>query len=176
MHGVQIWLALPTDREEDAPSFQHHPEATLPAIAPAPGVTGRLLLGERFGARSPVSHPSEPVLVDLELEAGSTVDVPAGGERGVFVIDGELQIDQVGLQMNRLAVLHDACSVRVTALARTRALVLGGPTLGQRFIEWNFVSSAKDRIARASAAWRAQTFPRIPGDDQEFIPLPEPKR
>ena len=116
------------------------------------------------------------MLFDLELEAGSSLDIPTGGERGVFVLDGELQIDQIRLPMNRLALLHETSAVPITALAKTRALVLGGPPLGQRFIEWNFVSSAKDRIARASAAWRAQTFPKIPGDDQEFIPLPELRR
>ncbi|HEX8115321.1 MAG TPA: pirin family protein, partial [Kofleriaceae bacterium] len=76
MHGVQIWLALPDAHEDDEPSFEHHPAATLPAIAPADGVRGRVLLGAAFDARSPVHHPSDPLLVDLELAAGAALDVP----------------------------------------------------------------------------------------------------
>src|SRR5262245_38141231 len=89
MHGVQIWLALTDEHEDDPPSFEHHPEATLPAIAPAPGARGRVLLGEAFGARSPIRHASEPVLVDLHLDAGASITWPAdAAERGVFVIEG----------------------------------------------------------------------------------------
>ena len=68
MHGVQIWLALPDAHEDDAPSFEHHPAATLPAIAPAGGdehggARGRVLIGSAFGATSPIKHPSQPLLV-----------------------------------------------------------------------------------------------------------------
>lgn len=171
MHGIQIWLALPLDHEEDEPSFAHHPKATLPEIAPVPGARGHVLLGAAFGARSPVVHPSEPLLVDLELAQGVQLDVPEALERGVLVIEGEVEIEDVTLPADRLAVLAPG-PVCVRARSRARLLVLGGAPLGPRFIEWNFVSSSQDRIARASAAWKAQTFPKIPGDDQEFIPLP----
>lgn len=172
MHGVQIWLALPDAHEDDPPSFEHHPEATLPAIAPAPGVRGRLLIGAAFGARSPIRHPSEPLLVDLQLDAGAALDVPAGvPECAIFVIAGELCVGQDTLSADHLAVLGGA-PARATASAATRALVLGGAPLGTRLIEWNFVASSRDRIDRARDAWRARQFPVIPTDDQEFIPWP----
>ena len=177
MHGIQIWLALPSENEDDAPSFEHHPKATLPEIAPAAGVRGRVLLGAAFGATSPVLHPGQPLLIDIELEAGATMDVPADApERGVFVIEGEVQIGGERLVTDRLAVLGGGRRVCISAAARTRLLVIGGPPLGPRFIEWNFVASSRDRIERASAAWRAQAFPKIPTDDREFIPLPEVHR
>jgi redox-sensitive bicupin YhaK (pirin superfamily) len=211
MHGVQIWLALPDAHEDDEPSFAHHPRATLPVIAPAPGVSGRVLFGAAFGARSPIHHPSEPVLVDLELEAGATVELPADvTERAVFVISGELAItssqavrttaggarnaderyaddrhaddrhadDRYAERLNRdeLAVLRAGRPAVLVARDATRALVLGGAPLGPRLIEWNFVASSRERLDRARDAWKAQRFPKIPGDDKEFIPWPEDHR
>jgi redox-sensitive bicupin YhaK (pirin superfamily) len=171
MHGVQIWLALPDAHEDDAPSFEHHPEATLPEVAPSPGVRGRVLLGAAFGARSPVRHPSDPQLVDLQLDAGASLDIPAGvAERALFVIAGELRVDQETLAADRLAVL--GAPVRISASSATRCLLLGGPPVGDRLIEWNFVASSRDRIERARVAWQERRFPAIPTDDQEFIPWP----
>lgn len=177
MHGVQLWLALPDANEDDPPSFEHHPEATLPAIAPAPGATGRVLLGAAFGARSPIRHPSDPLLVDLRLDAGRPIalsiepgaDVP---ERALFVIDGALELGGETLVTNQLGVLCSR-SVQVTATAPTRALLLGGPAMPPRFMEWNFVASSRERIERASDRWKARQFPAIPTDDQEFIPWPD---
>jgi len=184
MHGVQIWLALPDAHEDDEPSFEHHPKTTLPAIAPTPGVTGRVLFGAAFGARSPIRHSSEPVLVDLELEAGATVEVPAGiAERAVFVISGELAIKssderhaEERMTGDQLAVLRSGRPAVLVARTATRALLLGGAPLGPRLIEWNFVASSRERLDRARDAWKAQRFPRIPGDDQEFIPWPDDHR
>ena len=175
MHGVQIWLALPDANEDDAPSFEHHPAATLPAITPAPGARGHVLLGGLYGAASPVRHPSRPVLVDLQLDPGASVDVPgdAADERGVLVIEGEAELGGEALGTDHLAVLAAGAPARVTARQPTRLLVLGGPPVGPRLIEWNFVASTRERIDAASAAWRAQTFPKIPTDHDEYIPLPE---
>jgi len=176
MHGAQIWVALPEANEDDAPSFAHHPEATLPAIAPADGVRGRVLIGAAFGARSPVVHPSAPVLVDLELVAGARVAIAAdvAHERGVFVLAGELAIAGEVVAVDRAAVLAPDAEVTIVAATASRIIVLGGAAFPPRFIEWNFVGSSRERIDRAKAAWRAQTMPKIPGDDQEFTPLPEP--
>ncbi len=172
MHGLQIWLGLPLDHEGDAPSFEHHPKATLPEIAPAAGVRGRVLLGEAFGARSPIVHPSAPLLVDLELAAGASLDVDlAVPERGVFAVAGEVQINGTVLARDQLGVI--AGRARVVAQAASRVALLGGPSLGPRFIEWNFVASSRDKIEAAKAAWKAQTFPKIPSDADEYVPLPE---
>lgn len=177
MHGVQIWLALPDAHEDDAPSFEHHPQATLPAIAPAPGVRGRVLMGAALGARSPIRHPSAPLLVDLSLDAGATVELPAeAAERAVFVIEGELRIGEASLAADRLAVLAGGARVTATATATTRALLLGGEPIGPRFIQWNFVASSRDKIERARDAWKAQRFPTIPSDAVEYVPWPEEQR
>ena len=173
MHGVQIWLALPDAHEDDAPSFEHHPQATLPAIAPGPGARGRVLIGAAFGARSPIRHPSDPLLVDLELDDGAALDLPAAAaERAVFVISGELCIGPDTLEADRLAVLGGSAPVHATARAGTRCLLIGGPPVGPRLIEWNFVASSRERLDRARVAWQERRFPVIPTDDQEFIPWP----
>jgi redox-sensitive bicupin YhaK (pirin superfamily) len=174
MHGVQIWLALPDAHEDDAPSFEHHPQATLPAIAPSPGVRGRVLFGEAYGARSPIRHPSAPLLVDLELAAGATVELPDNAaERAVFVIDGELGLAAERLEANQLAVLCAGRPATLSATTVARVLLLGGAPLGPRLIEWNFVASSRERLDRARDAWKARQFPAIPGDDREFIPWPD---
>lgn len=176
MHGIQIWLALPDAHEDDAPSFEHHPARTLPEIAPAAGVRGRVLLGAAFGATSPVRHPSAPLLVDLELDEGADLELPAGAageERGLFVISGELEVCGEPLATDRLAVLAPAARVRISATRVARAMLIGGPPVGERHIEWNFVASSRARLDAARDAWKAQQFPKIPGDDQEFIPFPD---
>lgn len=173
MHGVQMWLALPEANEDDAPSFEHHPEATLPAIFPGAGARGRVLAGAAFGASSPIRHPSEPLLVDLELDAGATIELPDARERGVFVIEGEIAIDGQAIGANRLVVLTSGARVAVAATSRSRILILGGPQVGRRFIDWNFVASSKDRLDRARAAWKAGTFPAILTDDDEPVRYPD---
>lgn len=176
LHGVQIWLALPKEREDDAPTFEHHASAVLPNRTLARGVEARVVLGSAFGARSPVVHASRPMCVALELEAGVGLDVPdAAPERALFVVDGAVTCDGRTLAPNSMAVLAPASSPRLVATERSRVLVFGGPPLdGPRFMDWNFVSSSKERIERAKADWRARRFPLVPGDEHEFIPLPEP--
>jgi len=121
MHGVQIWLALPDAHEDDDPSFEHHPETALPAIAPAPGARGRVLIGSAFGARSPILHPSDPLLVDLALAPGTSIEIAADvTERALFVVDGELEIGNERLGTNQLAVLCADRPVRTLATAASR--------------------------------------------------------
>jgi redox-sensitive bicupin YhaK (pirin superfamily) len=103
---------------------------------------GRVLLGTAFRAASPIRHPSRPFLAEVALHTG--VSFEAGGG----------------------AIEHRAVYVVEGAVQA------GGRAYGARFIDWNFVSSSRARIDDAKAAWRAQTFPRIPGDDQEHAPLP----
>jgi redox-sensitive bicupin YhaK (pirin superfamily) len=174
MHGLQLWLGLPTANEEDAPSFEHLGHAALPEVTAA-GVRARVLLGEALGARSPAAHPSRPLLLDVALDAGASFEVDGtGDERAVYVVEGEVAVGRRSFGSLRLLVVAPGTALLVLARSASRVVVLGGPPLdGKRFIEWNFVSSSRERIERAKAAWQAQTFPRIPGDDQELVPLPE---
>lgn len=167
MHGMQLWLALPEENEDDEPSFEHHPEVTLPPVG-GEGWTGRVLLGEAFGARSPVTHPARPLLVDLVLSAGARVELPDVAERGVVVIEGTVD----GHGSDTLSVLA-AGPHTLVAETDARVMLVGGGEMTPRFIDWNFVASSKERIDRARDAWKAQTFPQIPDDHDEHIPYPE---
>ncbi|MGE0549928.1 MAG: pirin family protein [Kofleriaceae bacterium] len=179
MHGIQMWLALPAPNEDDAPSFEHHPAASLPAFTLSAGARGRVLIGSGYGVSSPIRHPSQPLLIDLELDTGASIELPHSGdpsaafERGVFVVSGELTGGGQPLTSDRLAVVVPGLRVSLIARTPSRVLVVGGPAMGPRFIDWNFVASSKERIDRARDAWKAQTFPKIPGDDREFVPYPE---
>lgn len=166
-HGIQIWLALPEVNEDDAPSFAHYAESALPLLD-EPGIRGRVLAGTAYGVTSPVEHPSKPVLVDLVMEAGGCIDVPGVDERGIYVVSGHVRVDDDELHANQLALGHG----RIEALVSSRVIVIGGPAMTKRLIDWNFVASTQDRIDRAREAWIAQTFPKIPDDDREFVPLP----
>ena len=172
MHGVQIWLALPEVNEDDAPSFDHVPRERLPAIAPSTGVRGHVLAGTAYGASSPLRHPSSPMLVDVELDAGARIELPAADELGVFVISGAVRIGDAPVAANQLGVLA-AVRPAVTAAVPSRIFVLGGPPIGTRFIDWNFVASSKARIDQARDDWKARRFPDIPTDHDEFVPYPD---
>jgi redox-sensitive bicupin YhaK (pirin superfamily) len=174
LHGVQIWLGLPENQEDGEPTFSHHPQSSLPVVAPSAGALGRVLLGAAFGARSPVVHPSQPLLLDLQLETAACLELPNDGlDRGVLVIEGSIRIGDRELERDHLAVLRRGLPARALAREPTRFLLFGGTPLGHRFLDWNFVSSSQAKIDRARQAWKDQTFPKIPGDDQEFVPLPE---
>lgn len=183
MHGLQMWLALPEAHEQDAPSFEHHPRATLPEIEPAAGVRGRVMIGAAFGATSPIRHPAQPLLVELKLDAGASVELAVAAddptERGLYVIDGEVFAGGEALATGRLAILRSGACAQIKAVQATRLLLLGGAPMAPRFMDWNFVSSKQEAIDAARAAWKAQSveaFPKIPGDDQEFVPYPDLQR
>jgi redox-sensitive bicupin YhaK (pirin superfamily) len=173
LHGLQLWLGVPVANEDDDPLFSHHDHDAFPPVMSG-GARARVLLGEALGAASRVAHPSRPVLIDVQLDGGAAFAVPARIEAcAVYVMDGEVAVGALTFGRHRLLVRAPAAELEIVARRASRVVVLGVPPLdGERFMEWNFVSSSRDRIARAREAWRAQAFPRIPGDDRERIPFP----
>ncbi|MFT3770280.1 MAG: pirin family protein [Minicystis sp.] len=172
-HGLQLWLGLPTANEEDEPSFEHAGGADLPRVT-SPGVEARVLLGSALGETSPVAHPARPVMIDVRLDTKAVFEIPSTDEeRAIYVVDGEVSAGSRSFTRHRLLVSAPGAAVRVVAERPSRVVVIGGAPLdGKRFMDWNFVSSSRARLDAARAAWRAQTFPRIPGDDREHIPYP----
>lgn len=173
-HGIQLWLALPTAHEETEPSFHHHPSATLPTLG-RPGVALRLMAGTAFGATSPVATFSPLFYVDARLQAGSTLELPDDHEqRAAYVVEGAVTCGDARFEVGRMVVFVPGAMPVLRADAPARVLLLGGAPLdGDRHVYWNFVSSRKERIEQAKADWKAGRFPKIPGDSDEFIPLPE---
>jgi hypothetical protein len=173
LHGIQVWVALPCDAEEVAPSFYHHASATLPRIERG-GVTMRLVVGTAFGERSPVLTFSEMFYLGAEFAPGSVLRLPPEhAERAVYVADAALTIDGAEVAAGRLAVLARGVEVEIRASESARVILFGGAPLdGERHLWWNFVSSSRERIEQAKADWVAARFGQIPGET-EFIPLPE---
>jgi redox-sensitive bicupin YhaK (pirin superfamily) len=173
LHGIQTWVALPRENEEDAPAFAHHPAATLPVIQ-RPGATLRVIAGSAYGTRSPVVVCSETLYVDAQLERGGEVTLPDDvAERAVYVADGEISVAGERHAVGELVEFASSARAEFEAVSPSRVMMLGGaPTDGPRHIWWNFVSSSLDRIERAKADWRNGRFADVPGDT-ERIPLPD---
>lgn len=172
LNGLQLWLALPEADEETAPAFHHYPDTTIPRVE-VDGVPVRVMMGHAFGVSSPVRTYAQTLYVEARLRAGQRLAVPEAHERAVYVVEGGLTARGTTIPEHTMAVFTDAPGIFLEATRDARIAIVGGEPLGQRHIEWNFVSSRKARIEQAKAEWRAQTFPKVVGDEYDYIPLPE---
>ena len=172
-HGLQLWAALPQAFEETDPAFVHTPAAALPEVLVGDARV-RVLIGEAFGARSPVVTFCPTVYLDIQLKPGSSIDLPPlAQELGVYAIDNGFTLDGAAIAAQVLAVLKPGEACHIASAGGCRLMVLGGEPLdAPRFMWWNFVSSRKERIAQAAQDWSAHAFGYVVGDD-EIIPLPE---
>ena len=175
MHGIQTWVALPLADEETEPSFSHHAAATLPVVE-RNGVSLRVIAGTAFGVESPVTTFSGTLYVAAEFAPGGAFALePEHEERGVYLVDGDLEIDGAPLEVGQMAVLALDETVTLASTHGARVMLLGGEKLdGERFIEWNFVASSREKIEAAKLAWTNQEMGKVPGET-EWIPLPERK-
>jgi redox-sensitive bicupin YhaK (pirin superfamily) len=172
MHGVQAWVALPERDEETEPAFFHHGADDLPILEEG-GVWGRLIAGEAFGARAKVKTHSPMFYVHWELGEGARVELPGDhAERAAYVAAGSVEVDGQTLDAGHMAVFTPREPAIMRGVRTAIVMALGGEPLGQRFIEWNFVSSSKERIEQAKADWRAGRMKLPDFDREEFIPLP----
>ncbi|RUT84646.1 MULTISPECIES: pirin family protein [unclassified Mesorhizobium] len=172
--GLQTWLALPDDKEEVAPVFENTGALRLPEID-AEGVNGRLIIGDFQGLRSPVRADSETLYADLRLAPGASVKIPAHAEeRAIYTLEGEVSISGDVFPAERLLVFRPGDEIVVSSQTGAHFMLFGGASLGsKRYIWWNFVSSSKERIEQAKEEWKTGRFDIVPGDEEEFIPLPE---
>ncbi len=173
LHGLQCWVALPSDKEEIEPAFFHRDAVDLP-LATDNGFTARIVAGAAFGKRSPVVTASETVFVDVLMEAGTAIPLDADyEERAIYIVDGEIEIAGDRFQAPKLLVFRPGDRITVRSTTKAHIAILGGAALdGPRHIWWNFVSSRKDRIEQAKDDWKSARFDIVPGDEIEFIPLP----
>ena len=173
MHGLQAWVALPVENEDDPPAFAHHGEEDLPSYSHG-GISARLIAGNAFGVSAKVKTHSPLFYVHWELDAGAVGGVPADHpERAAYVARGSVEIDGVTIRQGQMAVLKEGGTVPVKALEPSTVMLLGGESVGPRILWWNFVASSQDRIEAAKADWKAGRMALPPDDDKEFIPLPE---
>jgi len=172
MNGIQAWVALPEPDEETAPGFSHHGPRDLPVFDDG-GVWGRLVAGEAFGAKARVTTHSPLFYIHWELAAGARTELPPHHrERAAYVVAGSVEVDGHTFGEGRMIVFAPAQPAVVTAVTRSIVMAIGGEPLGPRFIDWNFVSSSKERIEQAKADWRAGRMKLPDLDSGEFIALP----
>jgi redox-sensitive bicupin YhaK (pirin superfamily) len=173
VHGIQSWVALPTELEETEPSFRHVEGKSLPEVGRT-GARLRILAGTAFGATSPAPVMSPTFYVEARLDAGAELALPdEHAERAAYVVEGAIECDGRTVDAATMAVAEGGVRATIRALRPSRVMLLGGAPMGERHIWWNFVSSSEERILRAKREWKEGAFPKVPGDDAEYIPLPE---
>ena len=172
LHGIQAWVALPVELEETEPRFEHYPAEDVPEVN-LDGVKLRVIVGQAYGAVSPVRASSETLYVEANLDAGADLLLPAGiDELAVYVVNGDIDIGDCPVTAGRMAVIEAGSDAVARARTTTKLMLLGGASLpGQRYLWWNFVSSSKERMEQAKKDWREQRFGEIPGET-ELMPLP----
>ncbi len=172
LHGIQSWIALPDDKEEIEPAFEHIPAAELPEFEQG-GCTVRVIMGECLGRTSPVPTYSETLYLDVVMQEGGSLSLPdEWAEFAVYVVEGSVTIGGEVYESGAMAIAGNSNSLAVAANAASRVMVVGGDSVGERHIYWNFVHSSEARIEQAKDDWREGRFEMVPGDD-EFIPLPD---
>jgi redox-sensitive bicupin YhaK (pirin superfamily) len=174
LHGLQLWVALPSHLEEIDAGFAHHGATELPVVN-GEDKTIRVVAGSAYGVRSPVPTLCDTLFADAMLSAGASLPVDAATEeRAVYVVAGEIEIAGDRFEAGRLLVLRPGDPITVNAQSDARVVLVGGAAMdGPRHIWWNFVSSRRERIEQAKADWKQKRFDIVPGDESEFIPLPE---
>ena len=174
LFGIQTWMALPEEHEESDPAFVHHGSDELPMVD-ADGIRARLIAGEVFGARSLLKTPSETLYADVHLSTGVRLPIePSYEERALYTITGEIEVAGDAFGPGQLLVLRPGDPIVVRARTDAQFMLFGGaPMEGPRYIWWNFVSSRPERIEQAKEEWAQGRFDTVPGDVEEFIPLPQ---
>jgi redox-sensitive bicupin YhaK (pirin superfamily) len=173
IHGIQAWVALPDNAEEDVPDFAHYPSEELPTFTDK-GLNARLIAGTAFGLSNRVKTHSPLFYLHAELAPGARIALPGGhAERAVYVVEGSVDVGGHDYQAGRLLVFEAGPVPDITAVDSATLMMFGGEPLGPRHIWWNFVSSRKARIEQAKADWKAGRIALPQYDNAEFIPLPE---
>jgi len=174
LDGIQTWIALPRDKEELDPAFEHVAADRLPIIE-GDGVLARLIMGEAFGAASPVTCHSPTLYAAIDLQPGASLEVDReADERALYLLNGDVTVDGEAIDVQHLVLLAPGTQPILRTAGGARLMLCGGaPMDGERHVWWNFVSSSRERINEAKRAWKAGEFALPPDDHDEFIPLPE---
>jgi redox-sensitive bicupin YhaK (pirin superfamily) len=172
LHGIQSWMALPHEDEECEPDFVHYPAAQLPELD-VEGCTIRIIMGECFGEKSPVTTYSDTLYFECVMPAGKKISIPGDVEElAAYVVTGEIEADGLRYGNGVMLVAQSGKDLQLHAQEDSRVMVIGGEPLGERIVWWNFVTSSPERLEKAKDDWREGRFGSVPGDD-EFIPLPD---
>lgn len=171
LNGLQLWLALPEDKEEIEPDFIHYEQNSIPELVQN-NVPVRVLIGEAYGVESPVKQFASTLYIEARLKKGDTLIIPKAQERAVYVVTGSLKVGIETVSRFNMAVLKRDADITVEAIEDSFIAVIGGEELAPRYMEWNFVSSRKERIEKAKRDWQEGNFPKVIDDEEEYISYP----
>lgn len=172
LHGLQLWLALPEKDQEMSPEFHHYPSNDIPEIN-VNGVAIRIIMGSAFGKTSPVKTFADTLYIEAQMKAGQSILLPNADERAVYVANGKVKARETLIDQYNMAVFGPRQGITLEAIEDSSIAIIGGENIGPRFMEWNFISTTKERIEKTKKDWLEGTFPSIPEDEDEFIPLPK---
>jgi len=172
LYGMQTWLALPEAREEIDPAFEAI--KNLPVVEDS-GATATVIMGNLWGQQARATTYAETIYADIVLAAGGGLPIDAeADERAVMLVGGEAVVDGQPLVLYELTVLEPGTAMKLASQTGGRVMLLGGEAIAtKRHVWWNFVSSSRDRINQAKQDWNEGNFPKVPGDEKEWIPIPE---
>ncbi|HYZ47358.1 MAG TPA: pirin-like C-terminal cupin domain-containing protein, partial [Sphingomonas sp.] len=139
------------------------------------GVRARVIMGSLWGRTAPTTCYAETIYADIQLDPGASVPIDAAAdERAVVVALGDASLDGAPLDLYTLYILKPGVPMVLRSASGGRVMLLGGEAFATpRHVWWNFVSSSRERINQAKHDWKEGRFPLVPGDAEEFIPLPE---
>lgn len=177
LHGLQIWVALPKSLEESEPTFTHIEAQDIPSWQEGP-VSFKLIAGEAFGKKSPVPVHSKLYFIEIKSSSGQKINIGDDlyGESGLYILDGSVDIEGNNYEPKQILIAHNSKLCEFEIGENSTVYIFGGETFPEeRFIDWNFVSSSKERLKEAKEDWIKQRFPEVPGET-EFVPYPQFKR
>ncbi|MCH5600295.1 pirin family protein [Niabella ginsengisoli] len=181
LHGFQIWVGLPKHLEQEEPSFHHTEAENIPTWKDG-DIAYKLIAGEVFGRKSPVPVHSKLFFIEIKSSSEQTISIGNDlfGEAAMYVLDGTVTIEGNNYGSKQLLIAKNAKLCEFTIAANSTVYLFGGAPFDEpRYIYWNFVSSDKETIENAKRNWTDQNleaFPKVPGDEQDFVPLPQPNR
>lgn len=172
LYGMQTWLALPEGREEIDPAFEAVKD--LPVIDDG-SAKAWVIMGDLWGASAATTTYADTIYAEILLGPGGSIPIEANAdERALILVAGDATVDKTALGSFELAVLAPGAGMTLSSKDGARVMLLGGEAFTtKRHVWWNFVSSDRARIQQAKEDWRGGRFPPVPGDADEFIPLPE---
>lgn len=173
IHGLQFWVALPKEKEDIDPTFEHFGKDDVPKHDTG-HATVDIVAGTAFGKTSPLTAHSPMIFLTIKANKEGRIEIPSNGqELAIYIVEGSATLNGQKFQKERMVVFKKDSGISLEHSEDALIAVIGGePLPEERFIWWNFVSSSKDKIEEAKKAWRDGSFPQVPGD-HEKIPLPQ---
>jgi len=171
-YGMQTWLALSDGMEEIDPAFEAVTD--LPLVEDT-CVKARVIMGSLWGRSAATTCHAQTIYAEIDLGPAGALPIDAeADERAVMLVGGEASLDGQPLEPYALVVLRPGTPMTLSSERGGKIMLMGGEAFpNRRYVHWNFVSSRRERIEQAKEDWRAGRFPLVPGDEEEFIPLPD---